>query len=74
MINLYVLYFPKGEGSKVDSRHDAEDYHDLRLAMDMLEFTVDEQETIYKILAAVLKLGNIYFITVEVSVGLYSLS
>ena len=43
------------------------DFRDLRAAMEVLGFKLSEQQTIYKILAAVLHLGNIYFKSVPVS-------
>ena len=37
--------------------------------MEVLGFTIAEQDTIYKILASVLHLGNVYFKKVQVNVG-----
>jgi myosin heavy subunit len=43
------------------SKSDAHDFQSLLTAMKILNFTRTEQETIFKILAAILHLGNIHF-------------
>jgi myosin-15 len=45
----------------ITSKSDAQDFQSLLTAMKVLNFTKNEQETIFKILAAILHLGNIYF-------------
>jgi myosin-15 len=45
----------------ITSKSDAHDFQSLLTAMKVLNFTKNEQETIFKILAAILHLGNIYF-------------
>ncbi|KAK0061025.1 unconventional myosin-XV-like isoform X2 [Biomphalaria pfeifferi] len=47
-------------------RDDADNYQKLMAAMDILKFDHQEQETIKKILASVLHLGNIVFATVTI--------
>ena len=49
------------------SKNDCNDFRDLQAALEVLSFTEEEQNTIYKILASVLHLGNIYFIHEPVS-------
>jgi myosin-15 len=45
----------------ITSKSDSHDFQSLLNAMKILNFTKNEQETIFKILAAILHLGNIYF-------------
>ena len=45
----------------ISSKSDSHDFQSLLTAMKILNFTRNEQETIFKILAAILHLGNIYF-------------
>ena len=45
----------------ITSKSDTHDFQSLLTAMKVLNFTRNEQETIFKILAAILHLGNIYF-------------
>ena len=42
-------------------KDDSEDFHTLKAALDLLGFNRYEKETIFKMLAAVLHIGNIYF-------------
>jgi myosin-15 len=51
----------KGASMAISSKSDAHDFQSLLTAMKILNFTKNEQETIFKILAAILHLGNIYF-------------
>ena len=59
------LYF-QGGSSLIPGRDDADNYRKLVAAMDILNFERNEQETITKILACVLHIGNIYFKSVHV--------
>ncbi|XP_065559306.1 unconventional myosin-XV-like isoform X1 [Artemia franciscana] len=43
------------------SKDDCEDFQSLLSAMQVLGFTMEEQDTIFRILAAVLHFGNVYF-------------
>jgi len=45
----------------IATKSDSQDFQSLLNAMHILNFTKNEQETIFKILAAILHLGNIYF-------------
>ena len=57
----------QGGSCKISSKNDCNDFKDLQAALEVLSFTEQEQNTIYKILASVLHLGNIYFIHEPVS-------
>ena len=50
----------------IRGRDDADNYRKLTAAMDILSFERTEQETIVKILASVLHIGNMYFKVVQV--------
>lgn len=51
----------QGASMAIASKSDVHDFQSLLTAMKILNFTRNEQETIFKILAAILHLGNIYF-------------
>ncbi|CAF2391964.1 unnamed protein product [Rotaria sp. Silwood2] len=55
------FYLNQGASMAISSKSDAHDFQSLLTAMKILNFTKNEQETIFKILAAILHLGNIYF-------------
>ncbi|CAF1240131.1 unnamed protein product [Adineta ricciae] len=55
------FYLNQGASMAISSKSDANDFQSLLTAMKILNFTKNEQETIFKILAAILHLGNIYF-------------
>ncbi|KAK0058154.1 unconventional myosin-XV-like isoform X1, partial [Biomphalaria pfeifferi] len=61
------FYLNQGGSSLIPGRDDADNYQKLMAAMDILKFNHQEQETIKKILASVLHLGNIFFATVTVN-------
>ncbi|OQV25063.1 Unconventional myosin-XV [Hypsibius exemplaris] len=54
-------YLNQGGDSKLPAKNDAEDFQALKSAMQVLNFTPAECETVFKILAAVLHIGNIRF-------------
>lgn len=56
----------QGGSCTLTSRDDGENYKFLCAAMDVLNFDRNEEESIHKILAAVLHAGNIYFKRVQV--------
>lgn len=70
-INQLEVYVPgvvwtghwlfQGGGCTLESRDDSGNYLAVIGAMDVLNFDRDEKNTIVKILAAILHLGNIYF-------------
>lgn len=55
------VFLVQGASMAIASKSDANDFQSLLTAMKVLNFTRNEQETIFKILAAILHLGNIYF-------------
>ncbi len=52
----------KGESCSIRHKNDADDFRSLISAIDILGFSKLEQEIIFKILASVLHIGNIYFV------------
>jgi myosin-15 len=54
-------YFKKGGNILIDSKNDANDFRTLISAIDILGFSSFEKETIFKVLAAILHIGNIKF-------------
>jgi myosin-15 len=51
----------KGGNCKIEYKDDGEDFQALISAIDILGFGKLEQDTIFKMLASVLHIGNIYF-------------
>ncbi|XP_064478725.1 unconventional myosin-XV-like isoform X2 [Ornithodoros turicata] len=55
------FYLNQGGSIEIPCKDDAEDFRCLLSAMQVLGFTADEQDAIFRILAAVLHIGNVYF-------------
>ncbi len=55
------FYLNQGGSCEIDGKDDAEGFRFLLSAMQVLGFTSEEQDTIFRMLASVLHLGNIYF-------------
>ncbi|XP_071526723.1 unconventional myosin-XV isoform X1 [Panulirus ornatus] len=55
------FYLNQGGSCQLEGKYDGEDFQALLSAMQVLGFSSDEQDTIFRILAAVLHLGNVYF-------------
>ncbi|KAK6643275.1 hypothetical protein RUM43_004780 [Polyplax serrata] len=55
------FYLNQGGNCEIDGKVDRDDFQSLLSAMQVLGFTNDEQDTIFRILASVLHLGNVYF-------------
>ncbi|KAK0170257.1 hypothetical protein PV328_010838 [Microctonus aethiopoides] len=55
------FYLNQGGSCEIDGKHDTQDFKALLSAMQVLGFTSEEQDTIFRILASVLHLGNVYF-------------
>lgn len=51
----------QGGNCNIDGKNDTQDFKALLSAMQVLGFTSEEQDTIFKILSSVLHLGNVYF-------------
>ncbi|XP_075020981.1 unconventional myosin-XV [Calonectris borealis] len=54
-------YLNQGGNCEIPSKDDAEDFHRLLNTMEVLGFSVEEQNSIFRILSSVLHLGNVYF-------------
>ncbi len=55
------FYLNQGGNCTIPGKHDAEDFQALLSAMQILGFNNEEINNIFKILASVLHLGNVYF-------------
>ncbi|KAM7296602.1 hypothetical protein ISCGN_021759, partial [Ixodes scapularis] len=55
------FYLNQGGAMEMACKDDAEDFRSLLSAMQVLGMSSDEQDAIFRILAAVLHLGNVYF-------------
>ena len=72
----YLLTFLRFENSDwfqgkcctVGTRNDGGDFKEVQSALELLEFSADEQLSIYKMMAAILHLGNISFAKVQVTI------
>ena len=73
VLNFYsyasVMIFLQGGSCTLSSRDDAENYRILCAAMHVLNFDKHEEDTVHKMLAAVLHAGNIYFKRIQVRVS-----
>lgn len=56
----------QGGNCEIPGKEDAEDFRRLLSTMEALGFSVDEQNSIFRILSSVLHLGNVYFEKYEV--------
>ncbi|NXE95021.1 MYO15 protein, partial [Menura novaehollandiae] len=54
-------YLNQGGNCEIPGKDDTEDFRRLLNTMEVLNFTVDEQNSIFRILSSVLHLGNVYF-------------
>ncbi|XP_022593788.1 unconventional myosin-XV-like [Seriola dumerili] len=54
-------YLNQGGDCTIEGKDDGEDFKRLLCAMDILCFTPEEQNGIYRLLSSVLHLGNVYF-------------
>lgn len=59
----------QGGNCEIPGKDDAEDFRRLLNTMEVLNFSVDEQNSIFRILSSVLHLGNVYFEKYEVPQG-----
>lgn len=69
-ISSFTFVELQGGSSLIPGRDDAENFRKLTAAMDILSFDRQEQDTVIKILASVLHIGNIFFKAIPVSVSL----
>ncbi|NXC83469.1 MYO15 protein, partial [Cercotrichas coryphoeus] len=54
-------YLNQGGNCEIPGKDDAEDFRRLLNTMEVLDFSADEQNSIFRILSSVLHLGNVYF-------------
>ncbi|XP_071617264.1 unconventional myosin-XV [Heliangelus exortis] len=54
-------YLNQGGNCEIPGKDDAEDFHRLLNTMEVLNFSLEEQNSIFRILSSVLHLGNVYF-------------
>nr|XP_033770854.1 unconventional myosin-XV [Geotrypetes seraphini] len=54
-------YLNQGGNCDIPGKSDAEDFRRLQSAMEILNFSAEDQNSIFRILSSVLHLGNIYF-------------
>ncbi|KAM9292172.1 unconventional myosin-XV [Morus bassanus] len=54
-------YLNQGGNCEISGKDDAEDFRRLLNTMEVLGFTVEEQNSIFRILSSILHLGNVYF-------------
>ena len=64
------FYLNQGGNCSIQGRDDTENFRALSAAMDVLNFERTEQETIFKMLASVLHIGNIYFKKIQVNINI----
>lgn len=55
------FYLNQGHCVELQSKEDGDDFRSLLASMQVLGFNYEEQDTIFRLLASVLHLGNIYF-------------
>ena len=68
------FYLNQGGQIKIDGKNDKDDFETMQSALQVLSFSTEECETIYKILASILHLGNVYFHRKQVCYCFYSYS
>ncbi|XP_010635730.1 unconventional myosin-XV isoform X1 [Fukomys damarensis] len=54
-------YLNQGGNCEIAGKSDADDFHRLLAAMEVLGFSSEDQDSIFRILASILHLGNVYF-------------
>jgi len=64
---LNVSAVTKGQNCVIEHKDDKKDFKALISAIEILGFTKLEQDTIFRMLASVLHIGNIYFLRKQVS-------
>ncbi|KAI4533391.1 hypothetical protein MG293_016410 [Ovis ammon polii] len=54
-------YLNQGGNCEISGKSDADDFRRLLAAMEVLGFSAEDQDSIFRILASILHLGNVYF-------------
>ncbi|XP_015264730.1 PREDICTED: unconventional myosin-XV [Gekko japonicus] len=60
------FYLNQGGNCEIPGKADAEDFHRMLTSMEALHFTLDDQNSIFRILSSILHLGNVYFEKYEI--------
>ncbi|QQP35413.1 Uncharacterized protein FKW44_023631, partial [Caligus rogercresseyi] len=55
------FYLNQGQSSAIDGKNDKVDFENLISSFQVLGFSLDERDAIFKVLASILHLGNVYF-------------
>ena len=63
------FYLNQSTSTEIEGKNDEEDFRFLCAAIQVLGFTNEEQDTIFRILASVLHLGNVYFNRKQIKPG-----
>lgn len=56
----------QGGNCEISGKNDAEDFRRLVTSMENLNFSIEDQNSIFRILSSILHLGNVYFEKYEV--------
>lgn len=59
------FYVKQGQAAKVDSVNDRQDYMEVSRSLETLQFSKDDIDTLWRVVGAILHLGNIEFVTAE---------
>lgn len=59
------FYVRQGQAAKVDSVNDRNDYTEVSRSLQTLQFSKDDVDTLWRVVAAILHLGNVEFTTEE---------
>lgn len=59
------FYVRQGQAAKVESVNDRQDFNEVSRSLETLQFTKDDVNTLWRVVGAVLHLGNIEFVTEE---------
>lgn len=63
---IFSRCLSQGGNCEIPSKTDLEDFHRLLDTMEVLNFSLQDQDSIFRILSSILHLGNIYFEKYEV--------
>lgn len=63
---MFSCCLPQGGNCEIPGKTDLEDFHRLLDTMEVLNFSLQDQDSIFRILSSILHLGNVYFEKYEV--------
>ncbi|ETE72195.1 Myosin-XV, partial [Ophiophagus hannah] len=58
---MFSCCLPQGGNCEIPGKMDLEDFHRLLDTMEVLNFSLQDQDSIFRILSSILHLGNVYF-------------